>query len=394
MTTSTAGVKMQQRMQHTSEYGIPTRQSADLAPGEVKVTGYQHGMPVVRHGGGGSDADLKIHQDLARQTGVEWNPLQRSTNALTGKKPEYQFGSKGYQFNHEAGKHQQMANTALTQANDLRQKGDIAGAQLLEQKAQQYRRQAQDYAALAQDPKFRDQKGENYIAANRPLTPQETARIQDNNAKFSSEINADPKLRQELNDVRNIADESLRAKRLAEIERKLSTARNNRNDLADLTQGEVDDLQNIPGGQDWLNKLSTRDGRGLMKEGLLALEMQRQGESIERIGRSVRRQGKNNSNEEATEVDIETAREIVQIKSGDYSGTDKLGKRDLQQMTNTTRYRDQRANGKHDFFDEDTGALLTPAKKDVVFHFFGKVSPELEKWLAKKGVVSRQGWHW
>jgi hypothetical protein len=172
-------VKMQQRMQHTSEYGIPTRQSADLAPGEVKVTGYQHGMPVVRHGGGVSDADLKIHQDLARQTGVEWNPLQRATNALTGKKPEHQFGSKGYQFNHEAGKHQRMADAAFSQAKEMRQKGDMAGASQLERHGRSYLEASQRYASLAQNPDIKNQKGDGEIAANKKLTPEEQAQLQE-----------------------------------------------------------------------------------------------------------------------------------------------------------------------------------------------------------------------
>jgi hypothetical protein len=177
LTTATAGVKMQQRMQHTSEYGIPTRQSADLAPGEVKVTGYQHGMPVVRHGGGVSEADLKIHQDLARQTGVEWNPMRRATNALTGKKPEYQFGTKGYQFHHEAGKHQRMADATFSQAQELRQKGDMAGASQLERHGRSYLEASERYVTLAQNPSIKHQKGDGEIAANKKLTPEDQAQL-------------------------------------------------------------------------------------------------------------------------------------------------------------------------------------------------------------------------
>jgi hypothetical protein len=116
--------------------------------------------------------------------------MRRATNALTGKKPEYQFGTKGYQFHHEAGKHQRMADATFSQAQELRQKGDMAGAVRLEQQARQDQRRAQDYEMLANDPKIRNRKGDGEIAAKKDLTPEERARLHLQKSKRSLENQA------------------------------------------------------------------------------------------------------------------------------------------------------------------------------------------------------------
>jgi hypothetical protein len=162
-----------------------------MAPGEVKIDGYRNGMPVVRHGGDVDPATLKIHQDMAWQTGRDWNPMSRLGGALnpfntgnplnplinralglpTATGPAApRFGSQGYEFKMEDIKHRQMTESALTRAQELRQQGDVAGANRLELQAQQYRLQADQYAAIANDPTQRNLRGDNYIAANRELT--------------------------------------------------------------------------------------------------------------------------------------------------------------------------------------------------------------------------------
>jgi hypothetical protein len=194
------GFRAQQRMnrnalnnpnaQGNPEFGVPTRQDPKMAPGEVKIDGYRNGMPVVRHGGDVDPATLKIHQDMAWQTGRDWNPMSRLGGALnpfnagnplnplinralglpTATGPAApRFGSQGYEFKMEDIKHRQMAESNLARAQELRQQGDVAGANRLELQAQQYRLQADQYAAIANDPTQRNLRGDNYIAADREL---------------------------------------------------------------------------------------------------------------------------------------------------------------------------------------------------------------------------------
>jgi hypothetical protein len=65
------------------------------------------------------------------------------------------------------------AENAQSQAQELRQKGDVAGAQRLEQQAQGYRQQAEDYAHVANNPALRHQKGDGFVANDRRLTPEQ-----------------------------------------------------------------------------------------------------------------------------------------------------------------------------------------------------------------------------
>jgi hypothetical protein len=50
------------------EFGVSTRQDSKMKPGQIEYT-YKNGVPVVRHGGGVSEADLKLHRDMAWQSG-------------------------------------------------------------------------------------------------------------------------------------------------------------------------------------------------------------------------------------------------------------------------------------------------------------------------------------
>jgi hypothetical protein len=209
--------KTQQRMnrnalnnpsaQGNPEFGVPTRLDPKMQG--VQITGYQNGMPVVRHGGDVDPATLKIHQDMAWQTGRDWNPMSRLGGALnpfnagnplnplinralglpTATGPAApRFGSQGYEFSMEDKKHRQMAESNLARAQELRQKGDIEGANRLELQAQQYRLQADQYAAIGNDPTQRNLRGDNYIAADRQLTPQDREQL----ARIATALNASP----------------------------------------------------------------------------------------------------------------------------------------------------------------------------------------------------------
>jgi hypothetical protein len=93
-------------------------------------------------------------------------------NKPQGKQPR--VGTLGYEFGQENRKHQMRAENAQSQAQALRQKGDVAGAQRLEQQAQGYRQQAEDYAHVANNPALRHQKGDGYVANDRK-SPKETS---------------------------------------------------------------------------------------------------------------------------------------------------------------------------------------------------------------------------
>jgi hypothetical protein len=234
--------------------------------------------------------------------------------------------------------------------------------------------------------------------ANNPskqITPHTSKKIS-TGEKYQSELSTHPELRKELDSIEKITDEAERGKRLGEINKKLTNVRNSR---TDLTQAEIEEIKKMSGGEKWLDNITelkakpnpenSNKVKALTKEGLIAIDLERSGEKVERISRRVYRKG---SIKEKTEIDIETTQEIIQVKSGDYSKSKKLSDDDLKQMTETKRYRDQRANGKHEFFDEGTNAPLPAEHKEVVFHFTGPVSNELKIWLDKKGIIFRGGY--
>jgi hypothetical protein len=234
--------------------------------------------------------------------------------------------------------------------------------------------------------------------ANNPskqITPHTSKKIS-TGEKYQSELSTHPELRKELDSIEKITDEAEKGKRLGEINKKLTNVRNSR---TDLTQAEIEEIKKMSGGEKWLDNIAelkakpnpenSNKVKALTKEGLIAIDLERSGEKVERISRRVYRKG---SIKEKTEIDIETTQEIIQVKSGDYSKSKKLSDDDLKQMTETKRYRDQRANGKHEFFDEGTNAPLPAEHKEVVFHFTGPVSNELKIWLDKKGIIFRGGY--
>jgi hypothetical protein len=119
----------------------------------------------------GNDAVNQVKGDIVKPVTSFFN----FGNKPQGKQPR--VGTLGYEFGQENRKHQMRAENAQSQAQALRQKGDVAGAQRLEQQAQGYRQQAEDYAHVANNPALRHQKGDGYVANDRP-TPEEAARQQ------------------------------------------------------------------------------------------------------------------------------------------------------------------------------------------------------------------------
>jgi hypothetical protein len=103
------------------EFGVSTRQDPKMKPGQIEYT-YKNGVPVVRHGGGVSEADLKLHRDMAWQSGndavnqVKGDILKPVTSFFNfGNKPQGnqpRVGTLGYEFGREDVKHQRRAENA------------------------------------------------------------------------------------------------------------------------------------------------------------------------------------------------------------------------------------------------------------------------------------------
>jgi hypothetical protein len=163
--------------------------------------------------------------------------------------------------------------------------------------------------------------------------------------------------------------------------------------ITKLKEADIDLLDQMEGGKDLVDKLvkleNSQKLENFRKEALVALEQHRQGKTIESLGKEIPRPGKN-SHQAETEIDVETTDEIIQIKAGDYSTAKKLSGNDMDQFTNTKRYRDKRASNKHKFYDSSGNELPTLDKK-VVFHFANPISDDLKNWLIKKGAVVRVG---
>jgi hypothetical protein len=152
----------------------------------------------------GNDAVNQVKGDILKPVTSFFN----FGNKPQGNKPR--VGTLGYEFGQENRKHQMRAENAQSQAQELRQKGDVAGAQRLEQQAQGYRQQAEDYAHVANNPALRHQKGDGYVANDRP-TPGETPAQRDQrlelkrtkeDAKARGDDDAAHRARYELNQLR------------------------------------------------------------------------------------------------------------------------------------------------------------------------------------------------
>jgi hypothetical protein len=326
--------------------------------------------------------DIELHartvKSMKRYSGMSFHAqkLKDRFDGWASKNGTPPVGSKAWEAKLEIQKLPDIINdrTAKLASGDLTPQQRTKLEQEVTHLEHQLDGYKKDLQVMDKDP------GKGFIAAKG--TPE--GRILDNQQKFASELEADPKLRKELDDVGKISDGAEKIKRTGEIEKQLTAARNNR---TSLNQHEIDRIMQMPGGKEWLEKFSKRDPKGLLKEGLIALELQRQGETIEAIGKPIHRTGKK-SHQEATEIDIETAREIIQVKSGDYSKSKKLNGDDMDQLAATKRYAAQRANGTYKNAD---GSEPPIQDKSVVFHFTGEVSNELKDWLGKKGATAREG---
>ncbi|MGB7412979.1 MAG: AHH domain-containing protein, partial [Thermosynechococcaceae cyanobacterium] len=172
LTSMTAGTKLASRMDRSlsgkPRIDVPVTHAPGLEPGDVHIS-YGKGTPKVNHGGNVDPGVLQIHVDKAQEMGLERSPLRRLRDKILRRKPEFQEGTKGYEFNHEASKHQAMADLAFAKAEEHRSKGDHTRADRLEQQAHDLLRSAYDYQSLAQDPTFINELGDGVVAAKKPI---------------------------------------------------------------------------------------------------------------------------------------------------------------------------------------------------------------------------------
>jgi hypothetical protein len=158
-------------------------------------------------------------------------------------------------------------------------------------------------------------------------------------------------------------------------------------DSSPLTDEERSIVSRINGGQRLLEKIDRKVGgeKGFIHEARLAIDMINRGEPIVELDNEILRQGKKGlKGEKLTDIDSETATEIIQVKSGDYSKAKKLSDLDGRQMTETLRYRNRLAKS------IPNGSRMRP--KTIVFHFTSPpVSKTLIDWLESKGIEVRVG---
>ncbi len=145
---------------------IPVAQSPGLNPGEVNVS-YGKGTPNVNHGGEVDSGNIQIHVDKAKEIRKENSPLQKVKDKVLGNKPEFEYGTKGWELNHEASKHQAMAESVFAEAKVQREKGNAKAADNLEQEAHELLRSSYEYRASANDPRVRNTPGDGEIAAGK-----------------------------------------------------------------------------------------------------------------------------------------------------------------------------------------------------------------------------------
>jgi A nuclease family of the HNH/ENDO VII superfamily with conserved AHH len=145
---------------------IPIAQSSTLNPGDVNVS-YGKGTPNVNHGGEVEPGNIQIHVDKAKEIRKENSPFQKVKNKVLGNKSEFEYGTKGWELNHEASKHQAMAESVFEQAKIQRAKGNTKAADRLEQEAHDLLRSSYEYRASAHDPRVRNTPGDGEIAAGK-----------------------------------------------------------------------------------------------------------------------------------------------------------------------------------------------------------------------------------
>jgi hypothetical protein len=174
--TATVGMKTANRMDKSlsakPEIDVPVAKASGLEPGEAHVSYDKKGKPKVNHGDNVHPDDIQVHVDKAKEIAIERSPVQRLKDKVLdkvlGRKPEFEFGTKGWELNHEASKHQAMADRVFSEAEKLRAKGDDVRASRLEQKAHDLQRSAYEYEAQSRDPKTKELRGDGRIAANKP----------------------------------------------------------------------------------------------------------------------------------------------------------------------------------------------------------------------------------
>jgi hypothetical protein len=102
-----------------------------------------------------------------------------------------------------------------------------------------------------------------------------------------------------------------------------------------------------------------------------------QGKSVQYIGLELFRRGESAA---LTEIDVLTADEMIEIKSGDYSRERKLSGRDMNQFTNMKRFFERKIA-----VVDAAGNTINPPSK-WVYQFTNPISRDLYVWLKDKGV--------
>jgi hypothetical protein len=102
------------------------------------------------------------------------------------------------------------------------------------------------------------------------------------------------------------------------------------------------------------------------------------GVTVQYIGLEVFKKGQADA---LSEIDVLTADEMIEVKTGDYIAESKLSGRDMDQFTSMKRF----FQSKYTVVD-GAGKVISPPKR-WVYQFTKPISADLYAWLKDKGVT-------
>jgi A nuclease family of the HNH/ENDO VII superfamily with conserved AHH len=111
--------------------------------------------------------DRKIHIEEAKTARADNSDLAKVKERLFGSDREFTPGTKGYELNAEANKHQRMADWRFEEAQRQKAKGNTAEYDRLIQEAHDLQGAAHDYQERARDPNYRNEPGDGEIASGK-----------------------------------------------------------------------------------------------------------------------------------------------------------------------------------------------------------------------------------
>jgi A nuclease family of the HNH/ENDO VII superfamily with conserved AHH len=141
--------------------------SPRLESTEAKVNGYNQRRTQAEFGEGVHPNDRKIHIEEAKTARADNSDLVKIKEKLFGSDREFTPGTKGYDLNAEATKHQKMADWRFEEAQRQKAKGNTAEYERLIQEAHDLQGAAHDYQELARDPKYQNEPGDGEIAGGK-----------------------------------------------------------------------------------------------------------------------------------------------------------------------------------------------------------------------------------